>query len=340
MKSEYGLILATKPYAKDSAGKSWWCIISTALLLTAATGATLLDIPLVAKIFFSVLAGLLNLRLFVIYHDQQHHALLPASRIAEFVMRVFGLWALSPSSIWRASHNHHHKHNSRLKGSNIGSFPVMTREQYLNSSPAEKFYYLFTRHPLTIAFGYLFIFLYGMTIRPFLDSPRKHYDCLLALILHIAFGAMIWLVFGWPALFFTLIIPHFVGCAMGSYLFYAQHNFPDVSFKDKAGWTYEKAALESSSCLRTGTVMAWFTANIGYHHIHHLNAKIPFYRLPEIFKDIPELQQAGTTSLAPADVFRCLRLKVWDADAQKMIGLNELEESGLRYKTHRFQSNE
>src|SRR5476649_1693139 len=115
----------------------------------------------------SLLSGLLSLRLFVIYHDQQHHAILPKSRLAEFFMRIFGIWALSPSSIWRSSHDHHHKHNSKLRGSHIGSFPIMTKAQYWKSSKAQRFEYLFMRHPLTILFGYPIVFLYGMCLSPF-----------------------------------------------------------------------------------------------------------------------------------------------------------------------------
>ena len=61
--------------------------------------------------------------------------------------------------------------------------------------------------------------------------------------------------------------------------------------------------------------------HIGYHHIHHLNAKIPFYRLPEAMAALPELQKPRTTSLHPRDVRECLRLKLWDASAQAMIPL-------------------
>ena len=125
--------------------------------------------------------------------------------------------------------------------------------------------------------------------------------------------------FGWQALLLTQLIPHFIACAVGSYMFYAQHNFPDVSFNDAAGWTYEKAAMESSSFMRTNRIMAWFTGNIGYHHIHHLNARIPFYRLPEVMKKIPELQTPKTTSLNPMEIIRCLRLKVWDVESQRMV---------------------
>jgi omega-6 fatty acid desaturase (delta-12 desaturase) len=85
-----------------------------------------------------------------------------------------------------------------------------------------------------------------------------------------------------------------------------------------------KAALDSSSFMRMGPVMRWFTGNIGFHHIHHLNAHIPFYRLPEAYKAIPALRKAKTTSLAPADIVRCFRLKVWDPERGRMVGYREL----------------
>ncbi|HEY2329306.1 MAG TPA: fatty acid desaturase, partial [Verrucomicrobiae bacterium] len=268
MKNPDTLHARTKAYAKDYTFKSWWCVLSTTFFLVLSSVGTLprlpleIHVPLALRIFFSALTGLLILRLFVIYHDQQHHAILPKSKLAEIFMRIFGIWALSPSSIWRSSHDHHHAHNSKLRGSNIGSYPIMTKEQFKNSPAGIRFQYLFMRHPLTILFGYLFVFLYGMVINPFLNNPRKHFDCLLSLLLHVAIGAALVLMFGWWALMLTLIFPRVIACAIGSYLFYAQHNFPGVSFKDKGGWTFEKAALESSSYLKTNPVMAWFSANI------------------------------------------------------------------------------
>jgi omega-6 fatty acid desaturase (delta-12 desaturase) len=197
----------------------------------------------------------------------------------------------------------------------------MTKAQYLKASKATRLRYLFMRHPLTILFGYVFVFQYGMCLHPCLTRLRENYDGLIAIVAHVVIAAAVTWFFGWPALFLTLIIPHFIATAIGSYLFYAQHNFPGVSFSDKAGWTYDKAALESSSFMVTGPIVAWFTANIGYHHIHHLNARIPFYRLPEAVAAIPELQTPKTTSLSPLEILRCLRLKVWDTDAQCMVGL-------------------
>lgn len=325
MRTGKDLILATKPFAVDSTARSWFYVLSTGLLLAAAMAGTLWNFDLAGRIVCSLLSGLLILRFFVIYHDQQHHAILPHSRLAETLMRVFGILALTPSSIWRSSHNHHHKNNSKLRGSHIGSFPIMTKANFLTSSRVKRFKYLFMRHPLTILFGYVFVFFHGMCVYPFLNKPREHYDCLIAFLAHLVIAVAIVYLFGWVGLLLTLLIPHFIADAVGTYLFYAQHNFPSVSFNDNAGWTYDKAALESSSFMKTGPIWAWFTANIGYHHIHHLNARIPFYRLPEAVRAIPELKNPRTTSLHPMDIIRCLRLKVWDVESQRMVGVGNIK---------------
>jgi len=324
MRTGKEIILATKPFACDFPVRSWVYLASTAFLLAGAMAGTLWSFHPAGRIACSFLAGLLFLRLFVIYHDQQHQAILPHSRLAEALMRVFGVLILSPSSVWRSSHNHHHNHNSKLRGSHIGSFPIMTKAQFLKSSKGMRFKYLFARHPLTILFGYVFVFLYGMCLYPSVTKLREHYDGLIAFLVHVLLAVAITWAFGWGALFLTLIVPHFVASAIGTYLFYAQHNFPGVSFSDNAGWTYDKAALESSSFMKTGPIVAWFTANIGYHHIHHLNSRIPFYRLPEVVAAIPELQKPRTTSLHPLEIIRCLRLKVWDPDSQRMVGLRNI----------------
>src|SRR4051812_45683359 len=105
MRTGKEIILATKPYAADVPARSWAYVISTALLLAAVMAGTVWNVHLAAKLVCSVLTGLLFLRLFVIYHDQQHRAILPHSRLAEAFMTVFGILILSPGSVWRSSHN-------------------------------------------------------------------------------------------------------------------------------------------------------------------------------------------------------------------------------------------
>lgn len=318
------LILATKPFAKEIRSKSWYHTLTTLFLLVLALAGTVWLPFLILRIVSSVIAGLLTIRMFIIYHDHQHHSILTRSRIANFIMTAFGIYMLSPSSIWKRSHDHHHSHNSKLFSASIGSYPIVTRKKFLEMSSRDRRAYLATRHPVTIFFGYISMFIYGMCIRSFINNPKKHIDSLVALILHAAVAVSIILFSGWLTWFLLFCLPFFIAFGLGSYFFYAQHNFPGVVFADNKEWAYEKAALESSSFMKMNPVMTWFSGNIGYHHIHHLNAKIPFYRLPEVMAHFPELQACKSTSLKPKDISACFRLKVWDQDRKKMIGLKEI----------------
>ena len=117
-------------------------------------------------------------------------------------------------------------------------------------------------------------------------------------------------VFAPAALVFTFLVPVLLADGSGPDRSTCSTTFPTLRFPDCASWNYAGAVLRSSSYLRLNPLMHWFTGNIGYHHVHHLNARIPFYRLPEAMAGIEELQSPGTTSLRPRDVYRCLRLKL------------------------------
>jgi omega-6 fatty acid desaturase (delta-12 desaturase) len=316
------LILATRPFAKEDRRKSWFYTITTLALLNVFLLGTVFSFHWSLKLICSIISGFLIIRMFVIYHDHQHKAILDKSPLANGIFTIFGFYVLAPTGIWSRSHDYHHKNNSKLFSASIGSYPIYTKQKFEKLTKSEQRHYLFIRHPLTILFGYIFAFMYGMCVKSIINRFSKHIDSLAALVFHFSYQALIFYFLGWQTWMFLCLIPHFISGAMGAYLFYAQHNFPGVSFYDKAGWTYERAALESSSYMKTSKLMAWFTANIGYHHIHHLNARIPFYRLPEVLEALPELQQPKITTLSPMEIIRCLRLKVWDVEQQRMVGLN------------------
>jgi acyl-lipid omega-6 desaturase (Delta-12 desaturase) len=318
------LILATKPFAKEIRSKSWLLMLSTMAFLVL-TYAAIIVVPFFAvKLVFSLLAGFLLVRTFIIYHDHQHHSILAHSKAANFIMTVFGYFILSPTSIWKRSHDHHHNNNSKLFSASIGSYPIATKKKFQEMTRRQKIEYLAIRHPLTIALGYFSMFIVGMCIASFVSNPRKHYDSLIALIVHITISVLIFVFLGWQVWFCLFFLPFLIAFGMGAYLFYAQHNFPGVSFAENREWAYEKAALESSSYMVMNPVMAWLTGNIGYHHIHHLNSKIPFYRLPEVMSHFKELQNCKRTSLKIKEVIACLRLKIWDQDKHRMVGLREI----------------
>lgn len=317
MREAKQLLLASKQFASEHRWLSWWHLWSTLLALGGLLTVASLDLPWVVRGVASLFAGLVLVRLFVIYHDYQHGAILAHSRIASFIMLMYGIFALNPPSIWNRSHNHHHKNNAKIFGASIGSYPVMTVEAYAEATRWERFVYGASRHWITISLGYVTVFLIGMCLRPFILSPKKHFDAGVSVVVHLSLAA--WLAWQAPdILFLGLIGPAVLASALGAYLFYAQHNFPDVKLRDRKDWTYVDAALHSSSYIKMSPIMHWFTGNIGYHHVHHLNSRIPFYRLPEAMAALEELQSPGTTSLSPRDVARCLSLKLWDFQADRL----------------------
>jgi omega-6 fatty acid desaturase (delta-12 desaturase) len=321
------LILATRPFAKENKAKSWGYTLSSFFLLALAIAGAVYPFHFAIRLIFSVLIALLLVRLFAIYHDFLHKSILKGSKVAKAIFTIYGFYTLNPPSIWKRSHDYHHKHNSKLYTSSIGSFPIVTTKEFLASSKLERNIYLFIRHPLTILCGYVFAFLWGMCLLSLIRNPTKHWDSLLAIIVHGAIGFSFFILGGWAVFWFGFMIPALISSCIGSYLFYAQHNFPQAQFKDKDNWTYAEAAMQSSSYMKMNPVLHWFTGNIGYHHIHHINALIPFYRLPEVHNSFAEFQVAKTTSLSPVDVFRCFQMKVWDPDLNRMLKRNEIRNS-------------
>jgi omega-6 fatty acid desaturase (delta-12 desaturase) len=71
-------------------------------------------------------------------------------------------------------------------------------------------------------------------------------------------------------------------------------------------------------------VFHWFTRNIGYHHVHDLNSRIPFYRLPETMAAIEELQSPVTISLSFGDIRRCFQQNLWDRETESLVSWSAL----------------
>jgi omega-6 fatty acid desaturase (delta-12 desaturase) len=121
------------------------------------------------------------------------------------------------------------------------------------------------------------------------------------------------------------LVPILISHALGAYLFYAQHNFPSVTFKKKEEWSYTEAALFSSSYMKLNKFMQWCTGNIGFHHIHHLSPRIPNYRLEkchyenEVFRKIEPLTIRSSLKSA--------HIRLFDEDRGKMIGYHKPDEA-------------
>ena len=317
------LVNATVPFTEESATVSWWYVGSTFVMLAGALAGAGLAPWWPLRLLFSLLAAMLMVRAFITYHDYMHRAILARSRVAWILFRVYSALALTPPRSWKKSHNYHHGHVGQIAGSSIGAFPIITTKMWREASRGERTKYRIIRHPLTVLAGYITIFLFSITLLPLLENPTRHWDSFLALAGHVALIAVLWIFGGFDTAFFVVLLPMVIASALGSYLFFAQHSFKRMHILTPEAWTYYRAAMESSSYMQLNRVMQWFTGNIGFHHIHHLNVRIPFYRLPEVMDAIPELQSPVTTTLSPRDIRDCFRCSLWDEDRQRVVSYRE-----------------
>ena len=317
------IIRSTLKFGKENVKLSWFYTITSIFLLVCFITLTMIIPVLWIRCIFSIGITIMIVRTFIIYHDYVHGTILRKSKFAKVLFSVYGLYVLAPINVWKSTHNYHHRNNGKFFKPSIGSYPLYSKKKFERSSRKEKISYLFIRHPLVMFFGYLFTFIYGMCLYPFISNPKKYFDSLLSFLLHSLYIFLLYYYFDFNRVILVVILPHFISCALGAYLFYAQHNFPDAKYKNDKEWSYEFSALESSSYLKMNKVMEWITGNIGYHHIHHLNPSIPFYRLPETMRAVKSLQNPKTTSLKIKDIISCLKLSVWNEELNKMSSLED-----------------
>lgn len=319
----FDLKAATAPYAQEFRAWSWWSLWSTLLLV--GLGLTWCALPLWWPLRLAASAGtaLLLVRLFILFHDYQHGSILRRSRLAKAVMHAIGLFMMTPSRSWRASHDFHHAHVGKPEHSHVGSFPILTVQQWHQRTFWQRVALRVHRHPLVLIGAYFTVFLLNITLLPALRRPIRHYDSILSLLIHAACITTAALLGGWSAVLFVVLLPMILSGAFGAYLFWVQHNHPDIRILDAARWSRNEASLDSSSYLKLGPVMRYLTGNIGYHHIHHANHHIPFYRLPEVMAAVPELAPRVTARLTPWQVVRSLRLHLWSESESRLVGWRE-----------------
>lgn len=321
------LTKAVRPFISEIRWKSWFALISTILITGLLLTYAALPLAWPVRTVAGVFAGLMLVRCFILYHDYLHGSILTHSRWAAMLMNGIGALLLVPPRSWRKSHNYHHAHVGKPSQSHVGSYVLMSLDEWQQSSTLERLVYRFSRHWLVFLSAYFTVFAINVCIMPLFRNPRRHWDSAVVLAVHLGLLATLLLLGGWTMLLFTAALPLFVASTTGAYLFYVQHSFEGIHIADEDQWKRTNAALETSSYLHTGPIMRYFSGNIGFHHVHHADHRIPFYRLPEAMAAVPELTPRTRVTLNPLTILRSLQLHVWDQRQGKMLTLREARQS-------------
>ena len=268
-------------------------------------------------------AGFL-VRLFMIQHDCGHGSFFAHRYADDWLGRVIGVLTLTPYDYWRRLHAAHHAGAGNLDLRGMGDIKTLTVAEYHALSRSGRLRYRLYRHP-AVMFGvgpvWLFILQHRLPIG-LMRSGVAPWVSTIATNLGIAALAtgLIWLCGLVPFLVIHLAMVALAGAA-GVWLFYIQHQFEDTHWSEGEEWEFQHAALHGSSHYDLPAVLRWFTANIGIHHVHHLASRVPYYRLPEVLRDHPELRDLGRITLL--DSLRCVKLVLWDESRRKLVSFRE-----------------
>jgi acyl-lipid omega-6 desaturase (Delta-12 desaturase) len=269
-------------------------------------------------------AGFL-VRLFMIQHDCGHGAFFRRRAVNDWVGRAIGALTLTPYDVWRRSHAVHHASSGNLEQRGIGDIHTLTVREYLALSRWRRLGYRLYRNPI-VMFGlgpaYLFIVQHRLPIgsmraglQPWISTMATNAAITLGILV------MMWLV-GAKAFVLVHLPITLLAASIGVWLFYVQHQFHDTYWAEVPAWSVHEAALHGSSHYDLPGFLRWFTANIGVHHVHHLSSRIPYYRLPRVLRDHPELGSVGRLTLLES--LSCVRLVLWDEGRRRLVSFREL----------------
>ena len=263
------------------------------------------------------------LRLFAIQHDCGHGAFFKNRTVSDWLGRVIGVLTLTPYDIWRHCHSVHHSSSGNLDRRGLGDIDTLTVNEYRALSAYERLKYRMYRHPVVlfgVGPGYLF-FLQNRLPLGFMGHA-KFWVSAMSTNAGILLGLGLVYYFGGLMPILLIFLPStLLASSAGVWLFYVQHQFETTHWEPEDEWQIHDAALRGSSHYVMPKILQWLTANIGVHHVHHLNSRIPFYRLTEVLDDHDELDEMNRLTIWESSANA--RLQLWDENTKRLLSFRQ-----------------
>jgi omega-6 fatty acid desaturase (delta-12 desaturase) len=301
-----------------------WIQLGTALAMLVGgwvLAVWALDVHYLLTLLFSAVISVAVIRLFIIFHDCGHGSFSRSRLVNDGVGSILGVIVFTPFRYWNYAHAIHHASSSDLDRRGVGDVWTMTVEEYREATRIQRFYYRAYHSPwvmFTVGPIIKFVVIERIVTRPKTTPTRiKRSVHFTNVGIVVGVAAMVW----WLGLgtYLAVQVPTLVIGGSGAiWLFYVQHRFEGTLWVHRADWNYVDAGLQGSSYLKLNPVLQYVSGNIGFHHIHHLDARIPNYRLPTCHRDQPAVAPVHTLTLRSS--LHARRLKLWDEDAGHYVG--------------------
>jgi omega-6 fatty acid desaturase (delta-12 desaturase) len=312
------------PYARPRVGRAILEIATSVVpyLALSALMYLLVDVSLPLTLALAIPTAGFLLRTYMVFHDCAHGSFLPSKRANRWLGIFCGLLVFESFTSWRHSHAVHHASAGDLDRRGVGDVTTLTVEEYRQSSSRRRLAYRLFRNPVVMfGLGPIYALMLQPRLAPRAMRPRLRRSVIRTdVAIAVMVGAMCWLV-GWRQYLLVQMPVALIAGSAGVWLFYVQHQFEDTYWERGGDWSYADAALRGSSHLALPRVLRFFTSNIGLHHVHHLNPRIPSYNLPRAHDENAVFHAVPTLSLW--DGLRAVRLKLWDERRGRLVTFAE-----------------
>lgn len=267
-------------------------------------------------------AGLLT-RMFIIQHDCGHGSFFKSTRANDWVGAIIGVLTLTPYTYWKQTHAIHHSTSGNLDRRGYGDIETLTLKEYIALTPWGRWKYRAYRSvPVLFFIGPAFHFVVYHRLPGIIpaDWKAERRSILLNDLALVGLLALAYYTVGMGPFLLVQLSVGVMSAIGGVWLFYIQHQFEGAYWRNDENWDVVEASLKGSSYFELPRVLQWLTGNIGFHHIHHLNSRIPNYKLERCMNENPVLQNPARLTFWKS--FQCVFLTLWDEERQKLVGFN------------------
>jgi len=312
-------------YARPDLRKSVWQALNTLIPYFALFYLSMrsLEFSFWLTLPLTILTAGFMVRAFIIFHDCGHGSFFKSQRANNLLGIVTGILAFTPYYRWKHQHAIHHATSGDLDRRGTGDVYTMTVQEYLAAPWWKRAGYRVMRNPVAMLLvGPPILFLIVERLPPSKGKREIANVWWTNLVLVVIVTGMC-LLFGWRNYLIVQLLVTFFGTSVGVWLFYVQHNFESVYWERHSQWDYFKASMQGSSFYRLPRLLQWFTGNIGFHHIHHLDSKIPNYNLPKAYRENPIFRVKPLTLLSS---LKCLKWRLYDEANRRLAGWEVLKQ--------------
>jgi len=315
-----------KPFIRPSSSKATWQIINTIVpyfgfiflmyYLLSQGVHFLLVLPI------SIIPGLLLVRIFIFFHDCTHSSFLKSKNMMNIWGHIFGVLVFTPYNKWKHEHITHHRTVGNMDKRGVGDVWTMTVQEYRDSTFMKRLGYKLYRNPFILfVVGPFYMFVVQQRL-PFGSKTKG--DWFSVIFTNIMLAGIITFVsltvgFKYYAMIQFPII--FIASSLGVWMFFVQHQYDEVYWEHSENWDILDAAMLGSSIYKLPYILEWATGYIGYHNLHHVNARIPNYRLKKAFRSHPYFQTGKMITLWKS--LRLSMLMLYEEQSKRLISLRE-----------------